>query len=584
MILGRSRVLMVACLLGVLSLTAHARSNEVIYASVLTPAAGPDRIRSRDTEPEKLQKDLQKIINRIAAATVRVDTFDGMGSGTIIDKEGHIVTSAHVIEGGRRVTVTLTDGRRFRAKVLGINSAGDLALLDIDADHLKPAIVGNSDFLKTQQWVVAVGHPVSAFDDFQPTVSIGLIRKVDAVIRADRRKVFHSTIVSDTPLSPGSSGGGLFDLKGRLVGVNAAVTRNERGAFSVRINEFLKDKKRLLRGEHFDRLADDVVLSRAERDRTSRTRTQYFSANCRHLKTDLEQKQVSIRRGNVRLSGLVVSAQGDVLAPAKFFVNDEPGNLFSVYLNNQFTHGEVASLLSVDQTAGVALLRLPERSKCYPHFDLSKETLVQRGQLALVKHRDWMRGGIVGATNRTPPLDMTNYVYRPNLTQVDLRMSAADRGAPVVGLGGELIGMVFQPRLQDSRENSSLAPYGAFILPVAVLRESYAIIRDGHSRGTRPVGFLGVELEDMTESQRARYDANTGVRVARADRGYPAYAAGIRRGDIITSIAGRSVNSKGTAVSQISSLKRGDEVVIAVIRRHRNKAFRVTLIDRADAR
>ncbi|MFT7620141.1 MAG: S1-C subfamily serine protease [Planctomycetota bacterium] len=579
--LSRTRLFMSTILLGLFALCPAAAAHSEITGF---GSHGPDGLR-RDTEPDKLEKSIRKIIKRIAAATVRVDTADGMGSGTIIDAEGHIITSAHVVEGGRRVTVTLTDGRRFAARVLGINSAGDLALLDIDADNLNTVPVGDSDGLKSHQWVIAAGHPVSAFHDFQPTVSIGLIRQVDATIKADRNKEFHGTIVSDTPLSPGSSGGGLFDLKGRLVAINAAVTRNERGAFSVRINEFTKDKKRFLRGDKFDRVAPNIVVSREERDRTSRTRTQYFTANCTEIQKKLAKRQVSMRRGRTRLSGIIVSSSGDILAPAPLFVNDQPGTLIDVIVDGGKKSGDVARLVAVDQTAGVALLRLPNRKEPYSFFDLSIDVQVDRGQLALAKRRDWMTGGIVGSPHRSPPLEMTDEVYYPHVVQVDLRMFQSDRGAAVVGLSAELLGMVVQPRLQVRKKSGGRyepAPYGAFLLPVPVLSESFSLMRRGQSRGVRAVGFLGVELQDMTENQKLRYSANSGVRVKRADPGFPAHAAGILRGDIITSIEGLNVNSKGMAVSRISSFKSGDKVSVKVKRRGEQRSFQVTLIDRSE--
>ncbi len=577
--LGRTRFILGVLVLGLFTLSSQAITFVDHDRFIVVE---PDRRRG-DTEPEKLQESLRKIVAGIAAATVRVETFDGMGSGTIIDMQGHIVTSAHVVEGGRKVTVTLADGRRFIAKVLGINSAGDLALLDIDADHLKPAVVGNSDTLHKQQWVVAAGHPVSAFDDFQPTISVGLISRVNAIIRADRKKVFYGTIVSDTPLSPGSSGGGLFDLKGRLVAINAAVTQSEMGAFSVRINEFLKDKKRLLRGEHFDRLASPVTLSRAERNRTSRTRTQYFSANFESLQSLLAKRQVRLRHARKRLTGIIVSASGDVLVPAMPFTHDTPGTLISFDFDGQRNKGEVARLIAVDRTVGVAMLRLPERDEPYAFFDLSKDVVARRGQLAIARKRRWtLTGGIVGATKRIPPLTMTNFVYFPNVTQVDLRLKHSDRGAGIVNVDGDLLGMVIQPRLEENNDSGAPDPYGAFLLPLALLRESYCVLEHGHGRGARPVGFLGVELQDMTETQKVRYNINRGVRVADAVRGYPAFAAGIRRGDIITSIGGVNVNSRGTASSRIASLKSGDEVVVAVKRRSGMRSFRVVLIDRAE--
>ncbi len=585
MLLRQARALFFVAVMALVAAPALARADAFPTISKSATSVGPDLRRhrsSRDTEPEELQRRLRAIMDAIVQATVRIDTEDGMGSGTIIDTAGHIVTSAHVIEGSRIITVTLVDGRRFEARLLGINSAGDLALLDIDADNLKPARLGDSATLRKQQWVVASGHPVSAFDDFQPTVSIGLIRRLDAVIRADRRKLFRSAIVSDTPLSSGSSGGGLFDLQGRLVGVNAAVTRSERGSFSVRINEFLRDRERLLKGEHFDRIAAQQSWREGGRDRTSRSRIQYFTANCEDVAAHMSERQVRMSRGRDKVTGLIVSSQGAVLAPARFFKDDAPGTLVSVRIPGSHSRRDVARLVAVDRTNGVALLSLPRRPLGYSFYDLNRNTPVERGQLALAKSGAWLNGGVVASAHRVPPLTMTNAVYYPHVIQVDLRMSQSDRGAPVVNLKGRLLGMVVQPRLQEYGDQDGPAPFGAFLLPVSLLRESYGLLSQGQSRGRRPVGFLGVQLDDLTEAQKARRHVQRGVLIARSVPGYPAYEAGIRSGDILTAIGPVEATTKGSVQARIASCRRGDQVTVTVSRRGEVKQFEVTIMDRSD--
>ncbi|MCB9833602.1 MAG: trypsin-like peptidase domain-containing protein [Planctomycetes bacterium] len=536
----------------------------------------PDR--RRETDPKLLQEQLRRTADRIAVATVRVDTPEGMGSGTILDLEGHILTSAHVVEDASSVTVTLNDGRRYEARVLGINGAGDLALLDIDAEGLHPIELGDSDKISPSQWVVAAGHPVSAFDDFQPTISLGMVRRVDGVIRADRRKVFYSAIVSDVPLSPGSSGGGLYDIDGRLIAVNAAVTRDERGAFSVRISEYKQDAGRLLDGERFDRRAERLRSAPEDETEGPNRRNDWFASQFGGKGKQLGRRQVELSRGRESFSGIVVSPAGEILAPARFLGDLEPGDMIAGFVGDEEV---LVSYVGSDLTNGVALLRLPE-GEPRDHFDLARAAAREpcRGDLALALRGEQVVGGIVAAARRVPPLVLTDEVYYPNVIQVDLRLFRSERGAPVLDIEGGLLGMVVQHRLLERRAAAS--PYGAFLLPPSLLLESHRLIARGEGRGERPVGFLGVMLEDMTESAKAGLALEEGVEVVLVERGMPAWRAGIRRGDVILAIGGTKVGSRGEAIGRIAGYRRGDRVRVALRRANQSLDVEVEMAQRSD--
>ncbi len=555
-----------------------------LVAGMGMPAVAPaDPGGIRDLSPTSLQRRLTAVVDHAARCTVRIDTDDGMGSGTILTSDGLILTSAHVIEGADDVVVTLTDGRRFPGSILGINGQGDIALVRISATGLPHATLDERDAVAPGQWVVAVGHPVSAFDDFQPTVSAGVVRRVDGVIRAGEDKVFRNAIVSDVPLSPGSSGGGLWDLDGHLAGLNAAVTRNERGAFSVRVAEYLADADRLRRGERFDRKA---ASSGDEADDVGRStdRRSYFKNNLGYLESRLAARTVTLRDDTSTLGrGVIVSRRGEVLTPSGLAAGELPGFRVAARLSD----GRVvaARLVAVDRTNDVALWMLPE-DDCgdYPFFRLDSAVTPPRGALALQGSggRGGMKGGIVGAPQRTPPLVMTGEVYYPNVVQVDLRLYRQDLGSPVMDIDGRLIGMVVQHRLRRSESAWSREPFGAFLLPPSVLMESYRLLHEGRGRGERPVGFLGVGLEDLTVFEKQRLGVQRGVAVALADRRFPAYRAGIRSRDVILEIDGKPVGSRGQAIQVITGLHRGEHVPIVVQRRGRRVTFDVEIADRKD--
>lgn len=141
----------------------------------------------------------------------------GAGSGFIIDSDGHVVTNNHVIDGASEVTVTLNDGSKFKARVLGRDDKTDVALLKIDAGHPLPYVdLGDSAGTRVGDWVLAVGNP------------FGLGGSVNAGIVSARGRDINSGpyddyIQIDAPINRGNSGGPLFDAYGRVIGVNTAI-------------------------------------------------------------------------------------------------------------------------------------------------------------------------------------------------------------------------------------------------------------------------------------------------------------------------------------------------------------------------
>jgi len=145
----------------------------------------------------------------------------GTGSGFIWDEDGHVVTNFHVIRGGNRVEVTLSDQTTWEAKLVGVAPEKDLAVLRIDAprERLRPLRIGASSDLLVGQNVLAIGNPFG----FDQTLTTGIIsalgREIDSVDGVPIRDV----IQTDAAINPGNSGGPLLDSAGRLIGVNTAI-------------------------------------------------------------------------------------------------------------------------------------------------------------------------------------------------------------------------------------------------------------------------------------------------------------------------------------------------------------------------
>ncbi|KTD59228.1 Do family serine endopeptidase [Legionella shakespearei] len=149
--------------------------------------------------------------------------FESIGSGVIIDpKNGVIITNDHVIRNANLITVTLQDGRRLKARLIGGDSETDLAVLKIDAKNLKSLVIGDSDKLEVGDFVVAIGNPfgLNSFGNSQ-SATFGI---VSALKRSDLNiEGVENFIQTDAAINPGNSGGALVNTKGELIGINTAI-------------------------------------------------------------------------------------------------------------------------------------------------------------------------------------------------------------------------------------------------------------------------------------------------------------------------------------------------------------------------
>ena len=190
-----------------------------IEASANTPGRAQGRVRPGPDDPGDPPRDLD---------TPR----PGSGSGFFIDRAGFILTNNHVIEAAQRITVTLADGRSFRAEVVGADPATDVALLRVAGPSDFPvAPLGNSDHLRVGEWVCAIGNPLG----YVHSVTVGVVSFIG-------RKLFDPSldnyIQTDAAINFGNSGGPLINARGEVVGINSAVSsRTSSIGFAVPINQ-----------------------------------------------------------------------------------------------------------------------------------------------------------------------------------------------------------------------------------------------------------------------------------------------------------------------------------------------------------
>lgn len=149
----------------------------------------------------------------------------GSGSGFIISEDGYIITNNHVVADARKLTVRLLDRREFSAEVVGRDPNTDIAVIKIDANDLKPAVLGTSDGVRIGEWALAVGNPLG--EAFSFTITAGIVsgrgRQLQGLRRQDQAYTIQDFIQTDAAINPGNSGGPLVNIRGEVIGVNSAI-------------------------------------------------------------------------------------------------------------------------------------------------------------------------------------------------------------------------------------------------------------------------------------------------------------------------------------------------------------------------
>lgn len=156
---------------------------------------------------------------------------EGTGSGFVYDTSGHIVTNYHVIEGATELDVLLANGESLAARVVGLDSYYDLAVLKIDVDPslITPLTFGDSDLLRVGQTVVAIGNPFG----LERTLTTGTVSALGRRLETESGALIGQAIQTDAAINPGNSGGPLLDSRGRVIGINTAINSPSGGSVGI---------------------------------------------------------------------------------------------------------------------------------------------------------------------------------------------------------------------------------------------------------------------------------------------------------------------------------------------------------------
>jgi putative serine protease PepD len=206
------------------------RPPEVSWASstvsTTAPAAPVNLNDDERNNIEVYQKYSQGVVN-ITTVTVAYDVFfravpqSGMGSGAVIDNQGHIVTNYHVVKDAEQLQVTLPDKSKHTARVVGGDPNNDLAVIQIDVPKsgLTPIPLGTSRGLLVGQKVLAIGNPFG----LDRTMTTGIISSLGRSIEGDNGRLFEDMIQTDAAINHGNSGGPLLNSQGQIIGINSAI-------------------------------------------------------------------------------------------------------------------------------------------------------------------------------------------------------------------------------------------------------------------------------------------------------------------------------------------------------------------------
>ena len=172
---------------------------------------------------------------------VYTQQVQGLGSGFIISTDGYVLTNDHVAGNAKEVTVTLTNGEKYKASIVGTDPVSDVCLLKIDGKNLPFLRLGNSEDVMTGEWVLAFGNPFGLFDiSDKPTVTVGVVSATGINLRSQEGRVYRGMIQTDAAINSGNSGGPLVNTLGEVIGINAVIFTPNQGniglGFAIPIN------------------------------------------------------------------------------------------------------------------------------------------------------------------------------------------------------------------------------------------------------------------------------------------------------------------------------------------------------------
>ena len=178
---------------------------------------------------------VEQVVKRESPAVVLISTKTsdggGLGSGFLIDTQGHVITNAHVVDGATTTTVTFEDGTETKGTILGVDKSTDVAVVKVGKvpSGVRPVPFGNSGDLTVGQSVVAIGNPYG----YSGTATTGIVSALKRAIQSPSGFTIQNAIQTDAAINQGNSGGPLFDSDGRVIGINSQIASENGGNVGI---------------------------------------------------------------------------------------------------------------------------------------------------------------------------------------------------------------------------------------------------------------------------------------------------------------------------------------------------------------
>ena len=235
----------------------------IVAAAAGRPATASEARRSAVVRAIESQRDAvvnihgQKLVGGAGEENGELKRVNGMGTGVIIDARGYVVTNFHVVEGVRRIEVTLSSGKTMAATLVSHDPRTDLAVIKLAADGPLPVVtIGTSSDLMIGEDVLALGNAYG----YEHTVTRGIISALHRSVEVSRTQRYDDLIQTDASINPGNSGGPLLNADGQVIGINVAVRAGAQGiGFAIPIDDVLEVVTKLMSVERVDRTWHGIV-------------------------------------------------------------------------------------------------------------------------------------------------------------------------------------------------------------------------------------------------------------------------------------------------------------------------------------
>ncbi|MGH1567265.1 MAG: S1C family serine protease [Nitrosopumilus sp.] len=170
---------------------------------------------------EIFEKSVDGVVRVNVQRNETLEGVNGVGSGFVFDKRGHIITNAHVIDDAKKVVVTFLDGRSYNAEIIGIDKFTDIAIIKVNTDliRLQPLPLGDSSNLKVGEPIAAIGNPFG----LSGSMTSGIVSQLERLLPSGSGYSIPDVIQTDAAINPGNSGGPLLNMRGEIVGINTAI-------------------------------------------------------------------------------------------------------------------------------------------------------------------------------------------------------------------------------------------------------------------------------------------------------------------------------------------------------------------------